>query len=114
MKLYTLLSIQVLPSLYKRGKLSGPLAELSIPGTLATIVDEEELAPDSSTVATTVQGVMPAGITDWPPGEGYHNTNRPKQRYHSSPYAKGPTVERPQDALSPYDLHSNVCSPPIT
>ncbi|KAI9774451.1 MAG: hypothetical protein M1839_001734 [Geoglossum umbratile] len=97
-KLYTLLS------LYKRGKPSSPSAEPGVPGTLATIVDEEEIAPGSGPVATTVQGIMPTGTTDWPSGEGSRNTNRPEQRYHSSPSARGPIVERPQDALPRLDL----------
>jgi hypothetical protein len=107
-KLCTLLS------LYKRGQLSSPSAEPSIPGTLATVVEKGELAPGSGIVATTVQGIMPAGTTDWPPGERYCNTNRPEQRYHSSPSAKGPTVERPQDALPQLDLSLSRSTPDDT
>jgi hypothetical protein len=107
-KLCTLLS------LYKRRQPSGPSAEPSIPSTLATVVEEGELAPGSGTVATTVQGIMPAGTTDWPPGEGYCNTNRPEQCYHNSPSAKGPTVERPQDALPRLDLSLSRSTPDDT
>jgi hypothetical protein len=107
-KLYTLIS------LYKRGQPSGPSAGPRIPSTLATIVEEGELAPGGGTVATTVQGVMPAGTTDWPPGEGYCNTNRPEQRYHSSPSANGPMVERPQDALPRLDLSLSKSTPDDT
>jgi hypothetical protein len=40
MKLHTLLLIQVLPSLYKRGKPSRPAAEPGVPSTLATVIGE--------------------------------------------------------------------------
>jgi hypothetical protein len=93
-KLYTLLS------LYKRGEPSGTAAEPGVPGTLATIVSGEELAPGGGTVATTVQGIMPAGTTDWSFGESYRDPNRSEQRHHS----RGLVAERRQDALPRLDL----------
>jgi hypothetical protein len=101
----------ILLSLYKRGQPSGPSVEPSIPSTLATVIEEGELAPGSGTVATTVQGIMPTGTTDWPPGKGYCNTNKPEQCYHNSPSTKGPMVERPQDALPRLDSSLSRSTP---
>ncbi|KAI9773894.1 MAG: hypothetical protein M1840_006120 [Geoglossum simile] len=94
-----MLQLFTLLSLYRRGEPSGPAAEPGVPGTLATVVGGEEPTPGSGTVASTVQGTMPAGTTDWPFGDSYRSPNRSEQRYHSSPSARGPAVERPQDAF---------------
>ncbi|KAI9769342.1 MAG: hypothetical protein M1840_004043 [Geoglossum simile] len=96
-KLYTLLS------LYKRRKPSCPAAEPGIPGTLATAVGKEELALGSGTVATIMQGVIPAGTADQSFDESSRNPNRSEQCHQSSSLGRGPTAERPQDALPRYD-----------